>query len=71
MKTYRNCRTWSTGLSKPHTLALTCDEDRVSIVYYDPDLIPDDFKLIAIAYDTRGHKYEIVGKEDRRLAVPF
>ena len=60
MKHFENCRSFTTGLSDPHTIQL--DARLVSIVprsaipYY---IEKDNFQHIATATDTRGYNYDI------------
>ena len=54
MTTYTNCKTYKTGLYKPHTINAGI---LISIIYSQRDKILYD--LVAIAFDEDNNKYEI------------
>ena len=66
MQYFYNCKTYSTGLYKPHTIAI---ENRfISIVYYEFNT--NDYILSAIAFCKNKHKYEIYKTDKGYLARP-
>ena len=62
MKRYTDCRTYHTGLYKPHTIQLE-NGFTVSIVYYDKTGHTNNMKHFAIATDSNGNNYDIFSEK--------
>ena len=60
IKVFSNCRTYKTGLYKPHTIQI--GDKLISIVYY-PKTYCSNMTLFAIAKDTDENEYEIMTEE--------
>lgn len=64
MRTFKDCRTYHTGLNKPHTIdingRLTSIEYGDCLKYYTE---VKQFKKYATATDTRGNKYTVYAKD--------
>ena len=68
MKFYYDCKTYKTGLYKPHTIQV--NNVNISIIYSEKKYYVNNMVLNGIAIDSNKNSYEIYTSDNGNLAFP-